>query len=195
AGNLAHASISSGPAEVGAPLKANQAADMIDNQNMELIVRRTYKFAADVGLSFTEPTSFTSLYRILRLAENIKTVLGGSVLPILYGVLGSSVFLLRNQFVSESTNSTPLTATGGALLRLGLGGISGLAIGWFWTPEGGSLAEVKTFAPTPFALAFIAGYSIDLLFSILDRIIGAISPQAGSPQGQPAPANQLQEGS
>jgi hypothetical protein len=51
-------------------------------------------------------------------------------------------------------------------LRIFLGALAGLAIGWFLKPE-----DVSGFKSlSPFALAFVAGYSVDLLFAFLDKI-------------------------
>jgi hypothetical protein len=62
--------------------------------------------------------------------------------------------------------------------RLLLGGLSGLVIGWFIDPS-----SVKT--ASPFALAFVAGYSVELLFSIMDKIIAALSsPAPQKPAGK-----------
>jgi hypothetical protein len=135
-------------------------------------------FANTLGLTFNSAESNTSLYRVWRWAENTKSILGGSILPLLYGVLGSAVYLLRTRFSSEHAKTIQLSQSGGAFLRLGLGGISGLAIGWFWIPTGADgFGKITSLTPTPFAIAFLAGYSIDLLFSILDRLISAMNPR------------------
>ena len=56
-------------------------------------------------------------------------------------------------------------------LRIFLGALAGLAIGWFLQPENMSGFN----AISPFALAFVAGYSVDLLFTFLDKIVKAFS--------------------
>ncbi|MFK0691134.1 hypothetical protein ACFX5Q_23470 [Mesorhizobium sp. IMUNJ 23033] len=160
-----------------APPQATAARRMMDNIS---------DFANTLGLTFNSAETNTSLYRIWRWAENTKSILGGSILPLLYGILGSAVYLLRTRFSSDQAKTMQLSQAGGAFLRLGLGGISGLAIGWFWTPTGADGVErVANLTPTPFAIAFLAGYSIDLLFSILDRLISAINPRPERPiEGQ-----------
>ena len=64
-------------------------------------------------------------------------------------------------------------------LRLFLGALAGLAIGWFLKPE--DVSGLK--AVSPFALAFVAGYSVDLLFTFLDKVVNAFS----APQEVPPP--------
>jgi hypothetical protein len=64
-------------------------------------------------------------------------------------------------------------------LRIFLGALAGLAIGWFLKTQ-----NVSGFnAISPFALPFVAGYSVDLLFTFLDKIVNAFS----APQDVPSP--------
>jgi uncharacterized membrane protein len=61
-------------------------------------------------------------------------------------------------------------------LRIYLGILAGLAIGWFLSPnakggEGGVLQAL---------LAFLAGYSVELLFSAMDRLLDAFSTKTPS---------------
>ena len=60
--------------------------------------------------------------------------------------------------------------------------LGGLAVGWFVTPEQSSGAFM---ALSPLAMAFLAGYSIELLFTAMDTLIGAFAGkrQAGAPTG------------
>jgi hypothetical protein len=53
-------------------------------------------------------------------------------------------------------------------MRLFLGGIAGVAIGWFVADPGG-LKGTGTIS-TPFILAFVTGYAVDVLFSTLDGL-------------------------
>jgi hypothetical protein len=102
--------------------------------------------------------------------EPIAQLIGAHILPLLYGMLGAAVYMLRN------INGVPvgvLNLADSALecsLRIGLGGIAGLAIGWFNIGE-----EAGKLTTTPFAIAFIAGFSIDILFSLLERFINVFS--------------------
>ena len=95
-------------------------------------------------------------------------------LPFFYGVLGSIVFALRN-IANVRTAAVEVLPT---LMRVFLGGVTGIVIGWFGAfavaPGAGA-----TIVSLPFALAFLAGYGIELLFSILDKLIHAV--EAASP--------------
>jgi hypothetical protein len=106
-------------------------------------------------------------------------VLQGYLLPLLYGWIGAAAYVLRclareaRERLYRQENDTAYT------LRIFLGALAGLAIGWFLKPE-----DVSGFKSlSPFALAFVAGYSVDLLFTFLDKIVNAFS----TPQVVPPP--------
>jgi hypothetical protein len=134
-----------------------------------------FSFGNDHGLSISSPAQLQEAFQARRQAESLNVLLGTAILPVMYGLLGAGVFLLRG-FLGETETTGPsrgpVAAT--AFLRLGLGGIAGLAIGWFWVPKAGA---DNPFQSTPFALAFLAGFSIELLFSLLDRVLNAINPR------------------
>jgi hypothetical protein len=92
-------------------------------------------------------------------------------LPFLFGLLGSIIFAMRNINNVRTPAEEPLRTC----MRLFLGGIAGVAIGWFVADPSG-LKGTGTIS-TPFILAFITGYAVDVLFSTLDglkaRIVGA----------------------
>jgi hypothetical protein len=102
--------------------------------------------------------------------QPFMSLLGGTILPPLYGLLGACIYIIR------SLASTPIglinfgeTAVN-IPLRLGLGAIAGLALGWFNITD-----DVSKLTTTPFAIAFVAGFSIDILFSFLERVVMAFS--------------------
>ena len=97
-------------------------------------------------------------------------------LPLLLGFLGAHAFILR-RMSREITERT--FAKGSAfnhIVRTGLGALAGLASTWLLTPEGVGGASMKTL-PT-YALAFVAGYGIELVFAFMDRIIAAFTNPA-----------------
>lgn len=144
-----------------------------------------YVFTAAYGIDLRND-DVSSAYFNRRQAESAVALLGGSVLPVLYGLLGASVYLLR-RYLGEANLEMDPNFGMRAYLRLGLGGIAGLAIGWFWTPSSAKAAmDVATLTTAPFALAFLGGFSIELLFSILDRIIAAVNPSTAARNADPA---------
>ncbi len=94
------------------------------------------------------------------------------LLPLLYGLLGCCVYILRTlsneirlKVYSEASNIE-------FRIRLYLGMLGGIVVAWFITPEA-SEGLMKNLSP--FALAFLAGYSIELVFSAMDRLISAFT--------------------
>ncbi|PCI29520.1 MAG: hypothetical protein COB67_03960 [SAR324 cluster bacterium] len=99
-------------------------------------------------------------------AEFVLLTLQQYLLPLLYGLLGAGTFVLRS-LTDEVKNLTFCHESDIKYrLRLPLGALSGMTIGWFLTPEdvsfGGSAA--------PMALAFLAGYNVEILFSLMDKL-------------------------
>ncbi|MEW6519099.1 MAG: hypothetical protein AB1461_06760 [Thermodesulfobacteriota bacterium] len=114
-----------------------------------------------------------------RLLKSLKTAqfaiysLQIYLLPILYGLLGAITYVLRTLAVQiKSLTYTPESDIC-FRLRMNLGALSGLAIVWF-IKEGGE-SQLPFASLSQFAIAFIAGYSVELLFAAMDRFISAFS--------------------
>lgn len=90
-------------------------------------------------------------------------------LPFFYGLLGSAVFLMRN----VSNVRTPAMEWFPIVMRISLGGVAGIVIVWFSSSATPGLENVGSLS-VPFAAAFLTGYGIDVLFSLLDRLNRAI---------------------
>lgn len=93
-------------------------------------------------------------------------------LPLLYGLLGTCVYVLRT-LASEIKARTYSEASNiGFRIRLYLGTLGGMVIAWFVSPESsdGLLRSLS-----PFALAFLSGYSVELLFAAMDRFLSAFT--------------------
>ena len=98
------------------------------------------------------------------------------VLPLLYGLLGSCAYVLR-QLTLEIRARTFRRELGISYwLHIFLGVLAGLAIGWFLRPEVGDNGLIRGL--TPFALSFLAGYSVEVLFAAMDRLVAAFGPSA-----------------
>lgn len=59
------------------------------------------------------------------------------------------------------------------VMRIALGGVAGIVVGWFPSSNALSTEPVGTLS-LPFMVAFVTGYSIDALFSLLDRLGRAV---------------------
>ncbi len=143
-----------------------------------------YEFLESIGddnpgilLSPTFGTQYAFTIRTQRL------IFSGWVLPFLYGLLGASVYLMRSLLNERTAN----LAFFPVVLRLALGGIAGLVIGWFSAPGAGT--STTSISSIPFGVAFLAGFSIDTLFALLERLTqtlsGSVRRQTGSAQSKP----------
>ena len=110
----------------------------------------------------------------------VADVLQQFVLPMLYGGLGAIAYALRTLAQQSRDRLYRAENETADSLRTWLGVIAGLAIGWFFAPDKSTGAGLG--ALSPLALAFVAGYSVDLLFAAMDRLVAAFS---GPPPTQP----------
>ncbi|WPD20884.1 MAG: hypothetical protein SD837_11810 [Candidatus Electrothrix scaldis] len=100
------------------------------------------------------------------------------ILPLLYGWIGALAYVLRciNKEIKEITYTRQSNEH--YRLRIQLGALSGLAVGWFLSVDPEHYTAQPSFSfgnLSPLALSFLAGYSVELLFSAMDKIVSAFS--------------------
>ena len=104
---------------------------------------------------------------VLQFASLEVSVINMSVLPIVLGLMGACAFISRQ--ISEQIRSTTFLSSSPIRnwVRLFLGGLAGVVIGY-----GGIIANGTTATPliSTAALAFIAGYAIEPVFALFDKI-------------------------
>jgi hypothetical protein len=126
-------------------------------------------------------------YDLPILISSLLTVIGTYLLPMLYGFLGSAASVIRD-FSRKMRDSTfaprDLTLT---VVRLALGILAGASVGLFFTPATvaqGDAMPTGAVALSASALAFLAGYGVEVLFSMLDSTIDRVfkkDPKLTSP--------------
>lgn len=108
-------------------------------------------------------------------ASVVLRILQQYFLPMLYGLLGATVYILRtlaNQIRARCySNSCDIDFR----IRLFLGTLGGLVSAWFLTPD---VANGIFKSLSPFAIAFLTGYSVELMFAAMDRIISMVTQPA-----------------
>jgi len=134
-----------------------------------------------------DPTS-GQIAQYLQAGQIILESLSTYVLPLLYGLLGACVYVLRTLSIEIKNLIYTIESDIRFQLRIYLGALAGLAIGWF-SPSGSTAGFIDgadggtggtLLSIGPVALAFLAGYSVELLFSAMDTIITAFSKKDGS---------------
>lgn len=125
------------------------------------------------------PPPLESLAAVQLKAHLALSVLSKYFLPLLFGLLGACVHVVR-EINSRSENFTLVpSALRRYWARVVLGAVAGPFIGLFFDPSGKilTIGTGTTAGPSlssqlsPLAMAFLAGFSVEILFSILDRFI------------------------
>ncbi|WP_047042638.1 hypothetical protein [Vibrio mexicanus] len=104
----------------------------------------------------------------LTAAASVLQMLQNYVLPLMYGLLGAFIFVLRSLLYQVRTLTYTASREVGYRLRLTLGCLAGMITGWLMKPDFGEMAL------SPMAIAFLSGYSIEVLFTLLDRMIDQV---------------------
>lgn len=102
-----------------------------------------------------------------------------AIAPFAYGALGASVRLLRVTEQKLRDRSFDPRRLPEHRNRLVLGMLSGGVLVMLYSSGGVGDTSVKL---TEVTLGFIAGYSIDVLFSVLDGMVAALTPNSGRAQ-------------
>lgn len=199
------------PAPVPAPAPAVAPAtvpNVAAAKSQELVGKRqTYLHAADylmgiprkmagflgiIGLGAGDKSTSDKAEVVAQVQLDLATsFVGGFLLPVLYGMLGAIAFVLRRLSDETSVVEEATLLKRKFSLRVPIGALSGLAAGWLLQPSTGASVTASL---SPFALAFVAGYSADLVFTALDRIVAAFTgpptPQTPpiSPPPEPSPS-------
>ena len=97
------------------------------------------------------------------------------IVPYAYGGLGACAYLLRTAHSLIAERSFDLRRKPEYINRVLLGTVSGGAIVLLFNPSG----DDETVKISAAALGFVAGYSNDLLFSAIERVVAAILPRVG----------------
>ena len=153
------------------PLRANLA-----RQREELDTRVQRLDDREANLSRRIQAGYETLYRILPFVNwaelrnvivPVATIVAVLILPVLYGALGTAAFVLRAVYGEMVQRSFDARRTGEFAVRIFLGMLSGVTLQWLFVREGQAVAA----GVTPAVLAFLGGYSVELLFAAIDRVL------------------------
>jgi hypothetical protein len=121
-----------------------------------------------------EVPSYSDLQRARLAGEFACQSIELYLLPLLYGWLGACLYVLRR--LAQDIGTKSFTPEQGLVysLRVYMGTLAGLIVVWF-LPVAQADPNIKSLSV--FAVALLVGYSIDLLFALMDRIIAAFTMQ------------------
>jgi hypothetical protein len=114
---------------------------------------------------------------LLQEKQFVLQIIQTYILPLLYGLLGAYAYVLIQISKEIKTLVYMEESKVNYRLRLQLGALSGLAVGWFINPTVSALTDPSSIFVelSPLTLAFVAGYSVDVLFALMDRLIYTFS--------------------
>jgi hypothetical protein len=131
-------------------------------------------FTSLIHVNFDPLAPIDYSFYLIRLRDSMN-VLGLWVLPALYGMLGAVIFHMRRLLDPTLPNPPWLRFA----FRIVLGGFAGIIIVWFWVPSSQKLAQPAFATLTAFGLAFLMGFSTDVFFQALDRLVTYLSQAVG----------------
>lgn len=110
---------------------------------------------------------------IIQEAQNFTQIIQLYLLPLLYGLIGGFVFVLRSLTNDIKNLVFSHYSDIKYSLRIILGALAGLIVGLLWGDiENQQISFLKSLSNSGFA--FIAGYGVEYLFDGIDRLVGSI---------------------
>ena len=107
---------------------------------------------------------------VLSVQQSINSLISKYLLPVFASLLGVTVFILRSESDDMKNLSLRTFESSSYSNRLALGVVGGLAISWFTISDAtGVIGSI-----TPAALAFLVGYSVEVLYNVLDALVQAL---------------------
>src|SRR5882724_342739 len=143
----------------------------LDNYFTEV---KNFTSSIQVRIDPLVPTDYTFYLSPLR--EGIS-MLGSWILPFCYGMLGAVIFYMRRLLQPSLPSPSPLRS----VYRIVLGSFAGIVTVWFWTPSPQKLTQPAFATLTSFGIAFLVGFSTDIFFQALDRLVNYLSQALGKP--------------
>jgi hypothetical protein len=111
-------------------------------------------------------------------------ILGAYILPILFGTIGAIAYVIRAISDQIRTSTFAMNSPTRHFMRAGLGAMAGLVVGLF-TDLSSALSL------SPLAIAFLAGYGVEAVFSMFDGLIERFKQTKATtaPELRPEPAH------
>ncbi|MDX8465470.1 hypothetical protein RFM26_07210 [Mesorhizobium sp. VK23B] len=154
-----------GGAPNGATTQAT-APQAPDSQVLGMDMRKIVDQACKYSLNYVSMTVPPVDSWSLRIRDSIDPY-AVWILPCLYAALGSMIYFMR--LILDTTQPNPPVYR--IAHRMALAALAGMILAWFWGPAFGGNSEFKAVGFGLFTFAFVVGFSIDVFFSLLDRLV------------------------
>jgi hypothetical protein len=151
---------------VGDPFAADATARKMRFQSAVATADKSSGAASAKIELLTEMAPFAE--ELIDTASVMYGAINACILPILYAWLGACAFLLRR--VCKEGGETVAIGRQSAIGRLVMAGIGGMVIGFF-----NNLVVDGGVSVSPFALAFLVGYAIDMFYGVLESTIASVA--------------------
>jgi len=175
--------VGSDPAISAEAARLRAASDRALREIAELVISNNNSLAFfQFGLSSPESAQEDLANVVLREKYSVKDLrleakqkavnllISTYLLPVFTSLLGVTVYMLRRVSSNLQSGQFRLYETGTYSYRVTLGIVGGIVISWFSRTDSSDVVSTLT----PAALAFIVGYSIEVLFNVLDSIVKAL---------------------
>lgn len=160
----------------------------VQKQNLEKDPQANQQALEDLELHKSLHEVRIVFFENILAADFILSAFQNYLLPLLYGLLGAFIYVLRELMREIKLLTYSFDSEIRYRLRLTLGALGGMVIGWIMKSDDASaLASMQ-----PMTLAFLMGYNVEVLFAIMDKVIDNIRAsfenKAKSDSAPPAPA-------
>jgi len=117
-------------------------------------------------------------------AANFLGTFNSFILPMLVGTLGGCAYVLRRLDSKIRDMTLEASDASHAGFRIALAAIMGSLLGVVW--DGGTQVQMGEVSLSVTALAFFVGFSLEIVFSVIEAMVGSIAGRLNN--GPPLPA-------
>jgi hypothetical protein len=145
------------------------------------------------GRSTAVSDSANPSYPLTHTVGSILSVFSTYVLPMMFGLLGTSIAVIRTVQREVQRSELGPSDMALALISLPVGAVAGVAVGLFFSPTGATVpGTVGNLTLTTSGLGFLAGYGAEAFFrfvdfQIIERVFRATDPRKSQPPPSPGP--------
>lgn len=129
----------------------------------------------------TPENNMNAMIAIVQEAQNFTQIIQLYILPLLYGLIGGFVFVLRGLAYDIRHRVFSGFSNIKYALRVNLGALAGIIVGLLWSDiESTQITFLESFSTG--AIAFVAGYGVEYVFNALDNLINNLSGSVKEPE-------------